>query len=58
MALVTTEVTWVRWFLEDVDVSVSITTHLLSDSIGAISIIHDPIKYELTKHIGVDAHFT
>jgi hypothetical protein len=58
MALVTAEVTWVQWFLEDFGVSVSITTHLLFDSIGAISIVHDPIKYELTKHIGVDAHFT
>jgi hypothetical protein len=30
----------------------------LSDSIGAISIARDPVKHELTKHIGVDAHFT
>jgi hypothetical protein len=29
-----------------------------SDSIGAISITRDPAKHELTKHIGVDAHFT
>jgi hypothetical protein len=33
-------------------------THLLSDSTRAISIAHDPIKYEFTKHVGVDAHFT
>jgi hypothetical protein len=32
--------------------------HLLSDSTGAISIAHDPVKHELTKHVGVDAHFT
>jgi hypothetical protein len=30
----------------------------LSDSTGAISIARDPVKHELTKHIGVDAHFT
>jgi hypothetical protein len=33
-------------------------TPLLPDSTGAISIIRDLIKYELTKHIDVDAHFT
>jgi hypothetical protein len=58
MALVTVEVTWLRWLLEDFDVSFSMPTHVLSDSIKAISIARDPIKYKLTKHIGVDAHFT
>jgi hypothetical protein len=32
MALVTTEVTWLQWLLEDFDVSVSMPTPLLSDS--------------------------
>jgi hypothetical protein len=58
MVLMTTEVTWLRWLLEDFNVSVSILTHLLSDSTRAISIAHDPIKHELTKHVGVDTHFT
>jgi hypothetical protein len=58
MPLVTAEVTWLWRLLEDFGISVSISTHLLSDSIGAISIARDPIKHELTKHIGVDAHFT
>jgi hypothetical protein len=58
MPLVTTEVTWLWWLLEDFGVSVSMLTHLLSDSTRAISIARDPIKHELTKHIGVDAHFT
>jgi hypothetical protein len=44
--------------LEDFDVSVSMPTPLLSDNIGAISIARDLVKHELTKHIGVDAHFT
>jgi hypothetical protein len=51
MALVTTEVTWLRWLLEDFSVSISMPTLILSDSTGAISIAHD-----LVKHIGVDAH--
>jgi hypothetical protein len=58
MALVTTEVTWLRWLLEDFSVSVSMSTSLLSDSTGAISIARDPLKHKLTKHVGVDTHFT
>jgi len=58
MALVTAEVTWLRWLLEDFGVSVSVPTPLLSDSTGAISIARDPVKHDLTKHIGVDASYT
>jgi hypothetical protein len=58
MALVTAEVTWLRWLLEDFSVSVSMSTPLLSDSTWAISIARDPVNYELTKHVGVYAHFT
>jgi hypothetical protein len=58
MALVTAEVTWLRWLLEDFGVSVSMPTSLLSGSTGAISIARDPVKHELTKYISVDAHFT
>jgi hypothetical protein len=58
ITLVTMEVTWLRWLLEDFSVSISMLTPLLSNSIGAISIARDLVKHELTKHIGVDAHFT
>jgi len=47
MALVKVEVTWLRWLLAYFGVS-----------IGAISIARDPVKHELTKHIGVDAYYT
>jgi hypothetical protein len=57
MTFVTAKVTWLRWLLEDFVVSVSMPTPLLSDSTGANSIACDPVKHELTKHIGVDAHF-
>jgi hypothetical protein len=57
MPLVTAEVTWLRWLLEDFSVSVSMSTPLLSDSTRAIRISRDPVKHELTKHIVVDAHF-
>jgi hypothetical protein len=58
MALLTTEVTWLRWLLVDFRVSITIPTPVLSNSIGAISIARDLVKYELTKHIGVDAFYT
>jgi hypothetical protein len=58
MSLVTAKVTWLQWLLEDFGISVSITTPLLPDNTGAISIARDPVKYELTKHIGVDAYYT
>ena len=55
MASLTSEITQLRWLLEDFGVSASALTLLLTDSTGAISIARDPVKYELTKHIGVDA---
>jgi hypothetical protein len=57
IALVIAEVTWLRWLLENFDVSVSMLTPLLSDSTWAISISCDPVKHELTKYVSVDAHF-
>jgi hypothetical protein len=57
MATVTAEVTWLRWLLEDFGVSATAPTPLSSDSTGAISIARDPVKHELTKHIGIDASY-
>ena len=57
MALLTAEVTWLRWLLEDFGVFVTTPNILLSDSTSAINIARDPVKHELTKHIGVDAFF-
>ena len=58
MALVTAEVTWLRWLLEDFGVSVSMPTPLLSDSTGAISMALNPADHEHRKHIGVDVFYT
>ena len=49
MASATAEVTWLRWLLEDFGVSAT----ALDSSI----VRRDPVKHELTKHIGVDASF-
>ncbi|CAM8935606.1 unnamed protein product [Rhodiola kirilowii] len=57
MPLLIAEITWLRWLLTNFGVSVSAPTPLLSDSTGAISIARDPVKHELTKHIGVDASY-
>jgi hypothetical protein len=56
MTLVTIEVTWLLWLLEDFSVSICTPTPLLSDNISTISIARDPVKHELTKQIGVDAY--
>jgi histone deacetylase 1/2 len=58
IALLTAEVTWLRWLLADFGVSVTTPTPVLSDSTGAISIARDPVKHELTKHTGVDTFYT
>jgi hypothetical protein len=58
MTLVTVGVTWLRWLLEDFGVSISMPTPLLSDITWVIIITRDLVKHELTKHVGVDAHFT
>ena len=52
------EVIWLRWLLQDFGVSITSPTPLHCDSTGALQIAADPVKHELTKHIGVDAHFT
>uniref|UniRef100_A0ACD5YHE3 Uncharacterized protein n=1 Tax=Avena sativa TaxID=4498 RepID=A0ACD5YHE3_AVESA len=58
MALLTAEVTWLRWLLADFGVSITTPTLILSDGTGAITVARDPIKHELTKHIGADAFYT
>ena len=58
LAATVQEVIWLRWMLQDLGVPVTSPTPLHCDSTGALQIAADPVKHELTKHIGVDAHFT
>lgn len=58
IATVTSEIVWLRWLLADLGVSCDAPTNVLCDSTAAIQIANDPVKHELTKHIGVDASFT
>ena len=52
------EVIWLCWLLQDLDVTIFSPTPLHCDSTGALQVAADPTKHELTKHVGVDAHFT
>ena len=58
LATTTSEIVWLRWLLADFGISCDVATPLLCDNTGAIQIANDPVKHELTKHIGVDAFFT
>jgi hypothetical protein len=51
MVLVTAGITWLQWFLEDFNISVSMSTQILSDSTGAISIARDLVKHEVTNYM-------
>jgi hypothetical protein len=57
LATTTAEIIWLRWLLADLGVSCDTPTPLLCDNTGAIQIANDPVKHELTKHIGVDVFF-
>ena len=58
LSTTTAEIVWLRWLLDDLGVLCHTPTPLLCDSTAAIQIANDPVKHELTKHIGVDAFFT
>ena len=58
LATTTAEIIWIRWLLDDLGVSCDSPTPLHYDNTGTIQICHDPVKRELTKHIGVDVSFT
>jgi len=59
LAATTSEIVWFRWLLADFGIPCDAPTPLLCDcdNTGAIQIANDPVKHELTKHIGVDAFF-
>jgi hypothetical protein len=52
LATTTAEIIWLRWLL-----ACDNSTPLLCDNMSAVQIANNPIKHELTKHIGVDAPF-
>jgi hypothetical protein len=57
LACVTDEETWLWWLLADFGVALPSSTSVHCDSTSAISIAQDPVKHELTKHVGVDCFY-
>jgi hypothetical protein len=57
LATTTAEIIWLRWLLADLGASCDNSTPLFCNNMSAIQIANNPIKHELTKHIGVDASF-
>jgi hypothetical protein len=57
LATTTTEIIWLLWLLVDFGVTCVDPTLLHCDDTSDIQIANNPIKHELSKHIGVDALF-
>jgi hypothetical protein len=56
LADTSTELLWLRWLLQDMDVSFSSATPIYCDNKSAIQIAHNDIFHERTKHIDIDCH--
>ena len=57
MASTAEEIIWLRWLLADFGVVSSGPTTLFCDNTGAIQLTLNPVKFSLSKHIGVDVFF-
>ena len=57
MALGLCELLWVKIVLEDLKISVNEPIKLFCDNQSAISITHNPVQHDRTKHIKIDRHF-
>ena len=51
------EVIWIKRLLEELKVSDSQPMKLYCDNKAAISIAHNPVLHDRTKHVEVDKHF-
>ena len=57
MCEASTEITWMRHFLRDIDALQTLPTILLCDNQSAIKLVHNPEFHQRTKHIDVKYHF-
>ncbi|KAH9666887.1 ABC transporter G family member 40 [Citrus sinensis] len=57
MALACAEITWICSVLKEINVKLSYTPLLLSDSTSAAAIATNPVLHSKTKHIEIDIHF-
>ena len=51
------ELLWLKIILEDLKIKVEGPMRLYCDNKSAISIAHNPVQHDKTKHIEVDRHF-
>jgi hypothetical protein len=51
------EVMWIKRMLEELKASYSLPMKLYYDNKAAISIAHNPVLHDKTKHVEVDKHF-
>lgn len=51
------EILWIRRVLHELKLKVSYPMKLFCDNKAAISIAHNPVQHDRTKHIEVDRHF-
>ncbi|GJS41311.1 uncharacterized mitochondrial protein-like protein [Tanacetum coccineum] len=58
MAVITSEIVWIRWLLADMGVHITSPTPLYCDNRNAIQIAHNTVFHERTKHTEIDCHFT
>ena len=57
MPLGVCELLWLRIILEDLKIPMTKPIELLGDNQSAISIAHNPVQHDKTKHIEIDRHF-
>ncbi|KAM2583718.1 hypothetical protein TB2_044793 [Malus domestica] len=56
MAAITCELTWLRYLLQDLQVSHAAPAHVYCDNKAALHIAANPVFHERTKHIELDCH--
>ena len=51
------ELLWMKIILDDLKIKYEVPMRLLCDNKSAISIAHNPVQHDRTKHIEIDRHF-
>ncbi|CAM8989965.1 unnamed protein product [Rhodiola kirilowii] len=51
------EILWLKRVLEELEKQVSLPMKLYCDNKAAISIAHNPVLHDRTKHVEIDRHF-
>ena len=51
------EALWIKNLFTELNIKIILPITLMSDNKSALSMIHDPIQHELTKHIDMDRNF-